>query len=160
MTAAHVRNDRPIVAMLALISLSSTAVIVVPATLAFLLWGPAALSLLSNSKLHADSTLFFWLALTAAFQAGWTTVGQFLVAINKQQEFAYHYVFLAAVAAASPSLLSGGSILVDVAAVWCTTEMIMFVVVYRAWWRENRLLSEDFVHASKRLYKYLNISRL
>ncbi|MGL9621361.1 hypothetical protein QRQ56_25430 [Bradyrhizobium sp. U531] len=159
MTAAHTRGDRPIVASLALVSLLSTAIVVVPSTIVFIAYGPVALTLLSKGELHADASLFFWLALTAAFQACWTTVGQFLFALNKQQKFAYHYILLAALAAASPVFVGSTSDLAGVAAVWCAAEFAMLLVVYRAWWHENHLTSLDFLQGLKRISTHVGISR-
>jgi O-antigen/teichoic acid export membrane protein len=153
MSAAHARRDRVTTAMLAVVNLGVTAAVVAPATIVMVLAGPFALSLLSHHRLHADLGLFFWLAMTAAVQAGWNTVGQFLFAINRQQAFAYAYMVLAAAPALAPVVVGRTDALDRVSAVWFASEAATFVIVYRAWWRESDLHVDDIARAAREILR-------
>jgi O-antigen/teichoic acid export membrane protein len=90
-------------------------------------------------------SLFLWLALAAGFQAFWNTIAQFLFAMNMQQKFAYHYLLLALLVAASPVALTHYSVLTDVAALYCLAEAVIFVHIYKVWREESQLpVSELF----------------
>ena len=136
--AAAYSQGRPILsAKLALLNLVVTGLVAFPFAGAFIFFGPSVTSLLSHGKLHASASLLFWLGLTAAIQATWNTVGQFLFAINKQHSFSYYYIVLGALSAAAPLLIGKTGRIETVALVWCLAELAMLVVVYRAWWRES-----------------------
>jgi O-antigen/teichoic acid export membrane protein len=145
MAAAFVRDDKTLSAKLAAVNLGFTGIVVVPATVLYIFAGPRILMALSKNHLHAEMSLFLWLALAAGFQAFWNTIAQFLFAMNMQQKFAYHYLLLALLVAASPVALTHYSVLTDVAALYCLAEAVIFVHIYKVWREESQLpVSELF----------------
>ncbi|HEX4183347.1 MAG TPA: lipopolysaccharide biosynthesis protein [Caulobacteraceae bacterium] len=151
MTRAFSRGDKALSANLIILNLGFTAVIVAPFTLAFVVLGPYIVEVLSRHRLHASRELFTWLALVALLQAIWTTIGQFLFAINKQHRFAYHYLVLAGLTAAAPVLVGQSATVTRSAIVWCAAEAIMLVIVYRVWWTEAGLDYTAFVGGAARI---------
>ena len=136
LTTAHALEDRVLLDKLARYSLIVTAAISGSALVFLTLLGPWALRLLSNGQLVVSAGVFFCLGAAAAFQSGWTTIGQFLFAQNKQHKFAYFYLPLAGVTVISP-LYVPGDMIVGVSLVYALAEAVMLVIVYRVWRKEE-----------------------
>jgi O-antigen/teichoic acid export membrane protein len=144
MTAAYARQDRALSAKLAIINLLFTAAVVLPATAFFVAFGPALLGVVSSGRLHAGRSLFAWLAITAGLQAIWSTIAQFLFAINKQQDFAYPYIVLTAITVIAPLFVGESSVVIRASTVWCIAEGLMLLHVYRVWRRQSDITYADF----------------
>ena len=77
----------------------------------FIAVGPFVVDVLSHLQVEVHNFLLFagLASLTAFFQATWATVSQFLIAVNKQQKFAYQYLVISAVVGMSPLLFTASS---------------------------------------------------
>lgn len=147
MTAAYTKNDHVLSAKLALVNIGCALAISLPATLVLVVFGSRILHLLSHGTLSISPLTITLLALTAFFQASWTAIAQFLVAINKQYKFSLRYVLLSLLVAFSPVVLRGRGVTEMVAGTWCAAEAIILVNVFWLWWREGQIAISDIRRA-------------
>jgi O-antigen/teichoic acid export membrane protein len=145
MTAAFSTGNKRLAANLVALNLAFTTAIAGPAAIVLIALGPFVVDVLSHHKLKSNFLLFAGLSLTAFFQATWATVSQFLIAVNKQQKFAYQYLVISAVVGMSPLLFTSSSTNIRASLVWCLGEALMCAIVYRVWWTETDLSLDDLV---------------
>lgn len=155
MTVAHAREDGSLFTRLVVSNLLLTAAIVLLISIVLMTYGSWTIQTLSHGRLHASFFLVFWLLLAAGLQAGWTTVGQFLFAINRQQKFAHYYFSFAAATVFAPFLFKMNDALEKVAVVSAIAELGMLIVTSRVWWRETSMTYSQIMAAVRWLLSYM-----
>lgn len=114
-------------------NIASTLAVMLPSLIILIVWGPKFLEILSHGKMSAGHLFFAVLALSALFNALWTTLGTKLVAANRQAEYAWLVLGLYTFVAVMPFLVGGEIMLLLIAMVAAD-----FAIFARVWVRRAR----------------------
>lgn len=104
LTRAHAALDPAAMQRLTRLNIGAGLLIGPVAVVVLSLAGPRLLALMSGGVLHGSWRLFLLLGLSASLNAIWTAAATSLLAINRQERFAYWALLLSAVAVAIPLL--------------------------------------------------------
>jgi O-antigen/teichoic acid export membrane protein len=127
LTKAIEVGNTSLTARLMRLNIWAATVVMAPAMLILLLWGPNLLLFLSGGALHANRTLFTLLGFAALFNAIWTTLAMKLLAQNRHGEYAWLVLGLNILVALVPLLTGSG--LFAAAAVMMVSDGIILILV-------------------------------
>lgn len=120
-------GNAPLTARLMRLNIWSASIVMAPALLILMIWGPDLLLFLSGGTLQADRALFALLGLAALCNVIWTTLALPLLAQNRQSEYAWIALGLSILVAAVPFWPRSG--LMTAAAAMLVAESVVAVVV-------------------------------
>jgi O-antigen/teichoic acid export membrane protein len=127
LTKAIEVGNTSLTARLMRLNVWAATVVMAPAMLILLFWGPDLLLFLSGGALHANRTLFTLLGFAALFNAIWTTLAMKLLAQNRHGEYAWLVLGLNILVALAPLLAGSG--LFAAAAVMMVSDGIILILV-------------------------------
>ena len=104
------RADTSLTSRLMRLNIWAASIVMAPALLILLFWGPELLQFLSGGTLHAERTLFVLLALAALCNVIWTVLAMPLLAQNRHGEYAWMVLGLNVLVAVVPFFPNSGVI--------------------------------------------------
>lgn len=104
LTRAHAARDYAVMQRLSRLNIGAGLLVGPIAVVVLSLAGPHVLVLMSGGVLHASWRLFLLLGLSASLNAVWTAAATSLLAVNRQERFAYWALLLSALAVVIPLL--------------------------------------------------------
>jgi O-antigen/teichoic acid export membrane protein len=144
LTLAHALTNKPLIARLTALSLTTTILVFAPFILASP-WGAPLLHLVTRGRVTVQPQLFVAMEILAGIQATWATFAMFLYAENKLQKIVPFSLMSSLAAVAAPLFVHSSVTLTGIAVLLACMDFTVLLISIRIWWRESGLDPADFV---------------